>query len=266
VIPLPFSNRPALIGVVHLAATPGSPQYSGALEALLARARADAQALARGGCDGLIVENFGDVPFHPGPVPPETVAAMALALAAVRSEVEGLPVGVNVLRNDARSALGLCAGAGAAFLRVNVHAGAAVTDQGLIEGMAADTLRERARLGLQVPILADVHVKHAAPLATSELGAAARETVGRALADGVLVTGDATGAAPSAAQVALVRAAVGAAPVLVASGVTADNAQELLAAADGAIVGTTLKVDGRVSEPVDLDRVRALRAVLDRCC
>lgn len=262
-IPLPFSNRPALIGVVHLIATPGSPGSSGGLEALLDQAKADAVALALGGCDALIVENFGDVPFHPGPVPPETVAAMALALAAVRDGVGALPVGVNVLRNDARSALGLCASAGAAFLRVNVHTGAAVTDQGLIEGRAADTLRERARLGLAVPILADVHVKHAAPLGVSDLASAAADAAGRGLADCLLVTGEATGSAADPAQVELVRAAVGQTPVLVASGVTLENAAGFMAVADGAIVGTALKIDGRVTQPVDPARVRALRAAMD---
>ena len=260
-IPLPFARRPALVGVVHLHATPGSPGYAGSLDRLLEAATRDARALAEGGCDGVIVENFGDVPFHAGAVPPECVAAMAIALREVRGVVD-LPVGVNVLRNDARAALGLCASAGAAFLRVNVHAGAAVTDQGVIEGRAAETLRERARLGLEVPLLADVHVKHATPLGDTPLTAAARETAGRALADAILITGAATGAPPDGETVSAVREAVGGVPVLVASGVTLDNADSLLAAADGAIVGTATKEGGDVAAPVDVDRVRALRAAL----
>ncbi|MDA1263780.1 MAG: BtpA/SgcQ family protein [Planctomycetota bacterium] len=259
-IPLPFSRRPALVGVVHLGPTPGAPG-AGAFAAVLERAVADARALEAGGCDAVIVENFGDAPFYPGAVPPETVASLTLAVARVRASIE-LPVGVNVLRNDARAALGICAATGAEFLRVNVHTGAAATDQGLIEGRAAETLRERARLGLEVALLADVHVKHATPLGATSLADSARETVGRGLADGVLVTGSATGAAPDAATVAEVRAAVGAAPVLVASGVTVANAAELLAGADGAIVGTALKRGGEVHQPVDPERVRALRAVL----
>lgn len=260
-IALPFDRRPALVGVVHLGALPGAPAFAGDLPALLGVAAEEARVLAQGGCDGVIVENFGDVPFHPGAAPPETIAAMALAVEAVRGAVD-VPVGVNVLRNDARGALGLCAATGAAFLRVNVHAGAAVTDQGVIEGRAAETLRERTRLGLEVPLLADVFVKHATPLGDTPLEEAARELVGRALADGVLVTGAATGSAPDAAVVAAVRGAVGDAPVLVASGVTFENAATLCEHADGAIVGTALKQGGRVDAPVDLERVRAMRTAL----
>lgn len=244
-------------------ATPGSPGYAGDLGRLLEHACNDASALAQGGCDGIIVENFGDVPFHAGAVPPECVAAMALALHRVR-EVVKLPVGVNVLRNDARSALGLCAATGAAFLRVNVHAGAAVTDQGVIEGRAAETLRERDRLGLEVPLLADVHVKHATPLGATSLASAARETAGRALADAILITGTATGSPPEPKMIATVREAVGPVPVLVASGVTVDNAASLLAAADGAIVGTATKENGDVRAPVEVARVQAMRAACDR--
>ena len=141
----------------------------------------DAQALVGGGCDALIVENFGDTPFFKTQVPPETVATLALALATVRHSTPSVPVGINVLRNDARAALGLCAAAGGRFLRVNVHTGAAVTDQGVIEGEAASTLRERARLCPGAALLADVHVKHASPLG--------RESIGQAAQDGSLARG-----------------------------------------------------------------------------
>ena len=165
--------RPYLVGVVHLAPTPGSPRFRTGFDRVLERAVADAEALASGGCDALLVENFGDVPFHAERVPPETIAAMALALSAVRESAPGLPVGVNVLRNDARAALGLCAVTGAAFLRVNVHCGVVATDQGMVEGRAAETLRERARLARTTAILADVHVKHGRTLHETSLRRAA---------------------------------------------------------------------------------------------
>jgi hypothetical protein len=258
-------ERPLLIGVVHLAATPGSPGYSGSMEPLLSRAAEDARALARGGCDALIVENFGDVPFHKRRVPAETIAALALAVERVREAAGALPLGINVLRNDARSALGLCAATGAAFIRVNVHTGAASCDQGLIEGDAARTLRERARLCPGVEILADVHVKHATPLGSETIAQAAEETLGRGLADALIVSGRATGAAPDSDDLARVREVVQAlrAPLLIGSGLNAANAHELMRHADGAIVGTALKRDGRVEAPVELARVQTMRAALD---
>jgi len=255
--------RPLLVGVVHLAPLPGAPRYGGDMGTVLERAMADARALAGGGCDALIVENFGDAPFFRAEVPPETVAAMALALRAVMTAAGDRPVGVNVLRNDARSALGLCATTGASFVRINVHTGAAVSDQGLLEGRAAETLRERQRLCPEVRLLCDVHVKHAAPLGRPDIAEAAADTARRGLADALIVTGSATGAAPHPQELRRVREASPATPVLVGSGLTESNARELLAGAAGAIVGTFFKKDGNVGNPVDGLRVARLRAVLD---
>jgi membrane complex biogenesis BtpA family protein len=147
---------------------------------------------------------------------------------------------------------------------VNVHAGAAASDQGILEGRAHETLRERARLAPAVAILADAHVKHATPLGRDSLGEAVRELVHRALADAVLVTGRETGSPPSADDLREAREAAGTAPVLAASGVTAENAEGILQVVDGAIVGTSIERDGRTAEPVDPARVARLRAVFDR--
>lgn len=259
--------RPLLVGVVHLAPTPGAPRFDGDLAAALERARADARALAEGGADAVLVENFGDAPFHPGRVPPETVAAMARAVDAVRGEVGALPVGVNVLRNDARAALGICASTGASFLRVNVLVGAMVTDQGLIQGSAAELLRERARLAPGVLLLADVHVKHATPLAGGDLVDAALDTLQRGLADALVLSGSRTGRAPDPASLARVREAVGEAPLLVGSGLDERNAALLVPPADGGIVATSLQAGGRPrapGAPIERERVRRLRDALDR--
>jgi len=255
--------RPILVGVVHLPATPGAPRFAGDMGELLDRARADAAALVGGGADALIVENFGDVPFFLDRVPPETLVAMARAVGAVASVAEDRPVGVNVLRNDARGALGLCAATEASFLRVNVHVGAMVTDQGLTRGRAAETLRERTRLCPDALLLADVHVKHAAPLVARPIEEAALETVERGLADALVVSGTRTGSPPSDGELARVRERLPGTPLLVGSGLDETNASSLLLSADGAIVGTSLKRGGRVEAPVDPGRVRRLRAVLD---
>lgn len=249
---------PILIGVVHLLPCPGSPRFGGDFESLLGRAEADARALAEGGAEALIVENFGDTPFFAEAVPAETVASLALALERVKAAAGGLPLGVNVLRNDARAALGLCAVTGASFLRVNVHTGAMLTDQGLIQGRAAETLRERQRLAPQAAILADVHVKHATPLGDQDLVDAAHDAFHRGAADALVISGTRTGAEPSNGDLTRLRASLGQAPLLIGSGLDLANAPAFLPHIDGAIVGTSLKHEGRVSEPVDVRRVRAL--------
>jgi membrane complex biogenesis BtpA family protein len=251
-------RRPFLIGVVHLLPTPGSPRFNGSFERVLARALDDARALSEGGCDALIVENYGDVPFYPERVPAETIACLAVCVREVIAVAGERPVGINVLRNDARAALGVCAATGASFVRVNVHAGAAVTDQGLVEGRAFETLRERARLGLRAAIFADAHVKHATPLGRETLGEAVADLVERGLADAVVVSGAATGAPPAIEDVREAARAARGAPIVIGSGLDAHNAAALLAHADGAIVGTALERDGSTGSEVDRERVTAL--------
>lgn len=231
---------------------------------LLERAVADARALAAGGADAILVENFFDAPFARDTVPPHTIAAMTRAVQSVRAAVPELPVGVNVLRNDARAALAVAHICGARFVRVNVYVGAAVTDQGIIEGAARDAVLYRRELGAEVAIWADVLVKHAAPLgADTTLEDAARDAVQRGLADALIVSGAATGQPTSAEDVERVKAVVPDTPVLVGSGFDAAAAAALLAAgADGAIVGTSIKRHGRAAEPVEPERVRALRSVM----
>lgn len=257
-----WTRRPApggIIGMVHLPPLPGSPRWGGSMATVVDRARVDAAALADGGVDAVLVENFGDAPFHPDRLPPETVAALAVAAAAVAAEVS-VPLGINALRNDAAAALAVAAAVGASFIRVNIHTGAMVTDQGWIEGQAAHTLRERERIAPAVAILADVLVKHATPPAGLTLERAARDAWERGLADGLIVSGPGTGEATSAEEVDRVQRILPAAPVLVGSGVTAETARALLQTAHGAIVGTALERDGISGARVDPARVRALVA------
>jgi membrane complex biogenesis BtpA family protein len=247
-----------LLGMVHLGPLPGSPRATGGnVEQVLAAAQHDATVLLESGFDGWVVENFGDAPFFPGPVSAVTIAAMTRIAAALPRGADSL-CGVNVLRNDALSALAIAAACGLDFVRVNVHVGAAVTDQGLIEGRAYETMRERARWAAGVAVVADVDVKHARPLGTGgSIAEAAAETAGRGLADGLIVTGKATGARVDVRDLRDAREAAGGVPVLLGSGVNADNARELLAHADGVIVGTSLKVGGVTTAAVDPALARA---------
>jgi membrane complex biogenesis BtpA family protein len=259
-----FSARhKTLIGVVHLRPLPGSPRWRGDLESVLDFAVNDARAYQQGGAHALFIENFGDVPFTKTNVAPETIAAMAAAGRAIRQAVK-LPIGFNVLRNDARAALALCAACGGAFIRVNVHTGAMLTDQGLIEGNAYDTLRYRRRVCPPAQIFADVHVKHAVPLGNWTIGDAARDTVERGLADALIVSGAGTGLSADLADVERVRRICPAIKVLLGSGVTLENVRDFLPAADGFIVGSSLKAAGRLSNPVDPKRVAALVRAIGR--
>jgi uncharacterized protein len=251
------ARRKLLVGVVHLRPLPGSPRWQSDLEKVITLAVNDARAYEQGGAHAVFIENFGDVPFTKSHVGPETIAAMAAAGRAIRQAVK-LPIGFNVLRNDACAALALCAACGGDFIRVNVHCGAMLTDQGIIEGNAYETLRYRHRVCPEAQIFADIHVKHAVPIGDWTIEEAARDTVERGLADALIVSGTGTGQAADLADVERVRRACPDAKILLGSGVTASNVRDFLPLADGFIVGTSLKSGGKVANPVDAKRVAAL--------
>jgi len=253
-------KRPrVLVGMVHLAPLPGSPGFGGAMQAVHRGARRDAGVLVEEGFDALLIENYGDLPFYPDNVPSATIAAMSAVLEHLRQDLPGIPLGVNVLRNDAAAALAIAAAVGAAFIRVNVHCGAAITDQGILQGMAHETLRLRAALAPGTAILADAAVKHGRGFTPGPLAEEVLDLVERGLADGVLVTGSRTGMAASQEEVQDAAKAAGRVPVWVASGVTAGNAAEYLdAGARGLIVGNSIKRGGHVEAAVDRSRAREL--------
>ncbi|MCB9765676.1 MAG: BtpA/SgcQ family protein [Alphaproteobacteria bacterium] len=252
-----------LIGVLHLPPLPGAPRPGPGFTAVLDHALRDAEALARGGASGVIVENLGDAPYPAGAVEPHVVAMLGVIAREVRLRFgEQLAVGVNALRNDALGALGAAAAAGAGFVRVNVLVGAMVTDQGLIQGQAREALLYRARVDPGVRVVADVLVKHAAPLGPVDLAQVSRDTFRRGGADVLVVTGSGTGQPTDPARLAAVRDAVPEAPVWVGSGVTLATAADLVRVAHGAIVGTALHRDGDLDAPLDVERVQRMVGAL----
>jgi membrane complex biogenesis BtpA family protein len=218
------------------------------------RAEQEAAALASGGVDGLIVENFFDAPFTKNQVDPVVVSAMTIVVQRIQNLVT-LPIGLNVLRNDGKSAMAIASCVQAQFIRVNVLTGVMATDQGLIEGEAYQLLRYRRELGCDVKILADVLVKHARPLSSPNLTVAVKDTIERGLADGVILSGWATGSPPNLEDLELACGAAAGTPVFIGSGANWENIDTLMQAADGVIVSSSLKRHGRIEQPIDPIRV-----------
>ena len=249
-----FNTTQPIIGVVHLLPLPTSARWGGNLNAVIDRAEQEAVALVSGGVDGIMIENFFDAPFPKSRVDPAVVSAMTTIVSRLM-ELVSQPIGINVLRNDSLSAMAIASCTGAAFIRVNVLSGVMATDQGLIEGCAHELLRYRRELGSNVKILADVLVKHAHPLSSSDLTIAVKETIDRGLADAVILSGIATGNAPSLADLRLAKAAAGNVPIIVGSGADCDNITSLMQFADGAIVSSSLKRQGKIENSIDPIRV-----------
>jgi membrane complex biogenesis BtpA family protein len=250
--------------MVHLPALPGSADAALPLDRIIERAVEEARLLVGAGFDAVMIENFGDAPFLAVHVEPHTVAAMAIVLHEVRRSISN-PIGVNVLRNDAMAGVALAAVGGADFLRVNVHVGVYATDQGIVEGRAPEVLRYRAVLGGRGAVLADVHVKHAEPLSSRDLAQAAEETAYRGRADALIVSGPTTGRPAAIEDLRTVKGSVPDRPVYVGSGADANSVGALLDVADGVIVGSSLKREGRTTDPLDPQRVEAfIRAARKR--
>ena len=250
-----FEKRKPIIGMLHLPALPGSPRNELSKDAIRHHILKDAEALASGGVDGMILENFGDVPFYPRRVPAHTVAFMTAIALEVRRAFD-IPLGINVLRNDAESGLAIAFATGAQFIRVNIHSGARVTDQGLIEGAAHETLRYHKLLGNEVQIFADADVKHSAPLGARDLKDEVADLVERACADAIIITGRATGKQTAIDDLKAAKEVAGTIPVFAGSGVGLSDVAKVINIADGLIVGTAFKVDGITTQSVDVERVR----------
>lgn len=262
---MPVRRTPLLVGVIHLPPLPGSPRASASCAETARGAAGDARALARSSFDLVMLENFGDAPFFASRVPAVTVSAMTRCAVAVREACPDLALGINVLRNDAEAALSIASVVGAACIRVNVHTGARVTDQGLVQGVAAETLRLRRALGAEgVAIWADVDVKHSAPLAARDVALEAEDLVHRGLADAVLVTGEGTGRGVNAEHLRRVRHALPGTPLLVASGATTDALSALAASCDGVVVGSALRADGKAGGRIAPERAEAFAEAFRR--
>ncbi len=253
------ANRCALIGMVHLLPLPGSPGWGGSMAEVLDAALRDAQRLIDGGCDAVIVENMGDVPYVPRKVAPETLAAIAMATSQIVAL--GIPTGLQILAAANRQALGVAVAAGASFIRVEGFAYAHVADEGWIDACAGDLLRARRSLDARVSIWADVQKKHASHAITADLNMADLAK-GAAFcgADMLIVTGSSTGEPVSIED--LEAASTAGLPIAIGSGVTDKNAARLSRFADALIVGSWIKEEGNWRNPVSSDRVERLRALV----
>ena len=252
-----FGVDKPIIGMIHLLPLPGAPAYDFyGMEAVIEHALRDAEALISGGVDALMVENMWDLPYYVGAdVPPEEMTAQAVAARAIVEAVDA-PVGINVIHNGGRVTLAIAVAAGADFIRVCLLTGARVWDTGEFDrGCAAELLRWRKNLGAEhIKLFADVDKKHSVAFPGIDL-ATHIEWTEFYLADALIVSGKMTGAAPELEKVRRAKE-LATRPILMGSGTTIDNVAEFLQYADGAIVGTALKVDGVAENLVDVERVK----------
>jgi len=252
-----FGVPRALIGVIHVGALPGTDSSLQSVAEIADAAAMEARIYEAAGFNGLILENTHDRPYLKGAVGPEITAGMAVVGSAVR-RASVLPLGVQILAGANIAALAVAHACGGCFVRVEGFVFAHVADEGIIQSTAGELLRYRRAIGAEsIMVFADIKKKHSAHAITADVDLA--ETAHAAeffLADGVIVSGAATGRPADPDEVCVVSQAVSI-PTLVGSGVTPENMASF-APADALIVGSSVKKDGLWSERLEEERVQAV--------
>jgi membrane complex biogenesis BtpA family protein len=251
-----FGGKAPVIGMVHMYALPGAPAFSGDLNDVIDRAVQDANTLAEGGVDALLVENFHDYPFYPVTIEPETVAAAAVVAREVRRQTE-LPIGINILRNSWKASLGIAAAVDAQFIRLNILTDASVTDQGIINSEAHLVARYKKHIGGEhILTLADLLTKHARPLVERPVPVIAADMLHRGGADAIILAGDDTSMPPSLDRLRQIKDAIADAPIILGSGMTAKHAATYAEVADGAVFGYGSKPNADMDLPASGEMTR----------
>jgi membrane complex biogenesis BtpA family protein len=271
-----------IIAMIHVPALPGTPRSTQSMSAILLHCINEANMYADLGVDALLIENMHDVPYLRGRVGPEITAAMTAVTTAVKQAAPQLPLGVQILAAANHEALAAALAGGADFIRVENFAYAHVADEGLMpEAEAGTLLRFRKAIAAEhIKIHADVKKKHSSHAITADVSLSeAATTTAFFGADGMIVTGSATGEPTRPDDVSTVKAAISKAtnskaadskaqaeiPVWIGSGTTPENLPALWPHADGFIIGSYFKQDGLWSNPIDPERVRKLLDKAKEC-
>jgi len=253
-----FAKPKPVIGMVHLPPLPGAVGYTGyPVQEIIDFALKDAATLVENGVDGLMVENMWNIPWAVGmETSPEEMCAQAVSTAEVIKSVN-VPVGVNVVHNGARVCLGIAIAAGAKFMRICLLTGAAVWDTGeFTQGCARDLLSARKlNQAEHIKIFCDVDKKHSVRFPGIDLETHIEWTE-FFLADAMIITGRMTGSAPDLEKVIKAKKLAKGRPILMGSGMTAENVADFMKVADGCIVGFGMKDAGHPYRPVNPDNVK----------
>lgn len=251
-----FPNTPAIIGMIHVDALPGTPKHQFSVQQIIDHAVAEAELYAASGVDGIAIENMHDIPYLKEVVGPEITSLMAVIGREIKRAVQ-IPCGIQILAGANQAALAAALAAGLDFVRAEGFVFAHVADEGIIESNAGTLLRYRKQIGADhIPIFTDIKKKHSAHAITGDVSL--EETAHAAeffLSDGLIITGVATGQEADLAEIQRVKAAVQL-PVMVGSGVNLQNVDRYLAVCDGLIIGSWFKREGHWTETVDGERVK----------
>jgi membrane complex biogenesis BtpA family protein len=254
-----FGNTKPIIGMVHLKPLPSSPDYAGSIEEIYRAAEADLKALIAGGANAVIIENFGDIPYAPHN---DLIAVTAISSIATRLRaLTDMPMGINIQFNDypAEWAVAYCTNMD--FIRVECFAESRVGPNGEFRACGPDLMRLKGRFPKDIALLCDVQVKHTFPLVDQPVDFTI-ESIVEGGGDALICTGITTGKSPDISDVEEMKRMSDGLPVIVGSGVNARTIRDFMKVADGAIIGSSFKKDGKVLNPIEEKRVAEVMSQL----
>ncbi len=252
---LDFSKK-LIIGMVHCLPLPGTVGYKGNMNKIINQAILDAATLQKAGVDAIIIENMGDDPFSIN-LDNLQITSLAVVSALVAEKVQ-LPIGIDAAMNDYKTALSIAKSIDADFVRIPVFVDTVEFYGGIIKPCAREALLYRKNIEAEdIKIFADIQVKHThmvLPTVSIEDSAGAAISCG---ADAIIVTGTHIGKETPMEIIKKVKA-MSSIPVIIGSGVNKDNIKAQLDIADGAIIGSSLKVGGNIKNPISLELTEAV--------
>jgi membrane complex biogenesis BtpA family protein len=253
-----FNIHKPVIGMIHVAALPGTPKYAGDVNPIIEKAKNEAALYNSLGVQMLMIENMHDTPYLNRNVGPEVTALMSIILYELRSNFE-LPIGIQILAGANKDAVAAAYSSGAQFIRAEGFVFSHVADEGLFNSDAGELLRYRKSIGAEdVLIFTDIKKKHSSHSITADTDIV--ETAKAAeffMSDGVIITGGSTGKEPSLEEIRQVKYSVNI-PVLAGSGITANNVKDYMEHCDALIIGSYFKEDGKWYNAIDAKRVEQL--------
>jgi membrane complex biogenesis BtpA family protein len=250
-----IKSQKLVIGMVHTAASPGTPKFCGSVQDIIDKAVMEAKIYEEAGLDAIIIENMHDVPYLMRKVGDEVVSTLTVVANRVKNEIS-LPIGIQVLAGANKQALAIALAAGLDFIRAEGFVFSHIADEGLMNSDAAELMRYRRAIDAsEIKVFCDIKKKHSSHALTNDVDIIEfAHTAEFFLADGLIVTGSSTAKAANIAEVENVKN-VSKIPALIGSGLTADNIKEYWAAADGFIVGSYFKQNGYWENDIDPNRV-----------
>lgn len=258
---IPLLGLKPLIGVVHLPPTTSSPRGYGNIDRMVDYVVNEVGKLEEAGFDAVIIENYGDKPFSVDTYD-EVLAAVFSVVVREAVKSTRLPVGVNILRNNARLALAIAYATGAKFIRINAYCETRLSPEGILTPLARDIDQIRKHLDRNILVFADIDVKHSYPVGQYDIGAVLNDCVERGYMDAIIASGQATSKPPEPGYVAFIKRN-SPKPVLLGSGLRVDNIRLYWNVVDGFIVGSSIKYGGKASNSIDPKKARELALIVN---